>query len=123
MSVILIVEDNPMNRDLLRDILEDRGHSILEAADVSQAERLLGGPPPDIVLLDVLIPGGGGEAVLRAIRARPALVLVPVVAVTAFAMAGDERRLLDAGFDAYISKPIDTRVFGATVERLIGSRR
>lgn len=124
MSSILIVEDNPMNRMLVRDILAHRGHETREACNVAEAESILReADVPDIVLLDVQIPGGGGEAVLRAMRADPRYAEVPIVAVTAFAMSGDRERLLAAGFDAYVSKPIDTRVFGPTVESLIGSKK
>jgi CheY-like chemotaxis protein len=113
---ILVVEDNAMNRQLLRDILGHRGHEVLEAANVGEARAHLSEARPDVVVLDVQIPGGGGEALVREIRGDPSLASLPVVAVTAFAMAGDRERLLAAGFDGYISKPIDTRAFGPAVE-------
>ncbi|MBX3203541.1 MAG: response regulator [Labilithrix sp.] len=119
MSVILVVEDHPMNRLLVRDVLEHRGHEVVEARNVDEAARALAARVPDLVLLDIQIPGGGGEAVLRSIREHPELATLPVVAVTAFAMAGDRARLLAAGFDGYVSKPIDTRAFGPTVEAFI----
>ncbi|MBX3219172.1 MAG: response regulator [Labilithrix sp.] len=119
MSVILVVEDHPMNRLLVRDVLEHRGHEVVEARNVDEAARALAARVPDLVLLDVQIPGGGGEAVLRSIREQAELATLPVVAVTAFAMAGDRARLLAAGFDGYVSKPIDTRAFGPTVEAFI----
>jgi CheY-like chemotaxis protein len=113
---VLLVEDSPMNRRLVRDILVVRGHEVIEAASVDEAKKKLDGAPYDVVLLDVMLPGGGGEAVVVAIRASEIYRSVPVVAVTAFAMPGDKERLLANGFDGYISKPIDTKQFGATVE-------
>lgn len=121
MSRILLVEDHPMNRLLFRHILEHRGHCVLEACTVDDAKRQLQSPPPDLVLLDIALPGGGGEAVLREIRQREGWRDLPVVAVTAFAMAGDRARFLAAGFDGYISKPIDTLTFGPEIETFLGA--
>ena len=86
---------------------------------VDEAKAVLGRERPNLVLLNLQIPGGGGELVLRGIRATPALESVPVVAFTAFAMRGNRERLLAAGFDGYIAKPIDVREFGPTVESLL----
>jgi len=113
---ILLVEDNPLNRGLARDVLEHHGHQVFEAVDVEQGWAMSQRCPLDVVLLDVQIPGGGGAELLRRIRHAPDLAAVPVVAVTAFAMEGDRERFLQAGFDGYLSKPIDTRAFAATVE-------
>ncbi len=120
---ILLVEDNPMNRKLVRDVLEHRGHEVVEAHDVEQGWAVAGGAPLDVVLLDVQIPGGGGVELLRRIRGAPRLAALPVVAVTAFAMEGDRERLLATGFDGYLSKPIDTRTFGTAVEGFVDARR
>ena len=113
---ILIVEDNPLNRLLIRDILALRGHDVIEAATVDEARAALAAETPDLLLLDVQIPGGGGEAVIREVRARPDLAGLPIVAVTSLAMPGDRERLLSIGFQGYLSKPIDTRTFGAAIE-------
>jgi CheY-like chemotaxis protein len=113
---ILIVEDNPLNRLLIHDILELRGHDVIEAATVDEARDVLASERPDLMLLDVQIPGGGGEAVIRAVRQRPDLADIPMVAVTSLAMPGDRERLLGIGFSGYLSKPIDTRTFGAAIE-------
>jgi two-component system cell cycle response regulator DivK len=120
---ILLVEDNPLNRRLARDVLEHRGHEVVEAVDVERGWAAAQGGTLDVVLLDVQIPGGGGELLLRRIRASSALAALPVVAVTAFAMEGDRERFLAMGFDSYLSKPIDTRTFGATVEGLVTAHR
>jgi CheY-like chemotaxis protein len=116
---ILIVEDNPLNRLLIHDVLELRGHEVLEASTVAEAKAVLDREKPDLLLLDVQIPGGGGEAVIREVRKRPELVALPIVAVTSLAMPGDRERLLGIGFQGYLSKPIDTRTFGAAIEAFL----
>jgi CheY-like chemotaxis protein len=116
---ILVVEDNALNRLLLHDILELRGHVIIEAANVGEALPLLDDPHLDLLLLDVHIPGGGGEAMIKEVRKRAALADLPIVAVTSLAMPGDRERLLSSGFQGYLSKPIDTRTFGPTVEAFL----
>ena len=116
---ILVVEDNPLNRLLLHDILELRGHEVVEASSVDEALPLLDAARLDLLLLDVQIPGGGGEAVVKEVRKRAALVDLPIVAVTSLAMPGDRERLLGSGFQGYLSKPIDTRTFGPTVESFL----
>jgi CheY-like chemotaxis protein len=113
---ILIVEDNPLNRLLIRDILALRGHEVIEAATVDEARAALAAHKPDLLLLDVQIPGGGGEAVIREVRKRADLADLPIVAVTSLAMPGDRERLLGIGFQGYLSKPIDTRTFAAAIE-------
>jgi two-component system, cell cycle response regulator DivK len=113
---ILIVEDNPLNRLLIHDILELRGHQVFEAATVEEARQTLASLRPDLLVLDVQIPGGGGEAIIREVRKREDLADLPIVAVTSLAMPGDRERLLSIGFQGYLSKPIDTRTFGAAIE-------
>jgi two-component system cell cycle response regulator DivK len=113
---ILVVEDNPLNRLLVHDILELRGHAVVEAATVDEARAMLERERPDLLLLDVQIPGGGGEAVIREVRQRADLADLPIIAVTSLAMPGDRERLLSIGFQGYLSKPIDTRTFGAAIE-------
>lgn len=113
---ILIVEDNPLNRLLIHDILELRGHEVHEAATVDEARAALDSVRPDLLLLDVQIPGGGGEAIIREVRKRADLASLPIIAVTSLAMPGDRERLLSIGFQGYLSKPIDTRTFGAAIE-------
>jgi CheY-like chemotaxis protein len=116
---ILIVEDDALNRLLLHDILELRGHEVVEASTVDEARRTLDVDRLDLLLLDVQIPGGGAEAVIRHARARAEYAEVPIVAVTSLAMPGDRERLLGSGFQGYFSKPIDTRTFGAVVESFL----
>jgi len=116
---VLVVEDNVINRRLLEDLLVYGGHEVWEAGSVPEALARLQQGVPDIALLDIQIPGGGGESLLQQIRADPRTVALKVVAVTALAMQGDRERLLAAGFDAYVSKPIDTREFLSIVFRLL----
>ena len=113
---VLIVEDNALNRMLLHDLLELRGHEVVEAATVDEARRALDAGHLDLLLLDVQIPGGGAEAVIRHARARADFAEIPIVAVTSLAMPGDREPLLGSGFQGYLSKPIDTRTFGSVVE-------
>jgi CheY-like chemotaxis protein len=112
---ILVVEDHPLNRKLLRDLLGAYGFAVVEAEDVARGRAILAAEVPSLVLMDVRMPGEGGEVLLREIRADERLRGIPVVAVTAQAMDGDRQRLLDAGFDDYVSKPIDTRTLPALV--------
>ncbi|HEY3175259.1 MAG TPA: response regulator [Candidatus Polarisedimenticolia bacterium] len=119
---ILVVEDNTLNRQLVRDVLEYRGHEVLEAASVQEGRTRLRDGAPDLVLMDLQIPGGGGELLLKEIRMDPALSSLFVVALTAFAMEGDRERILERGFDAYVSKPIDVRTFGAQIESYLNRK-
>lgn len=113
---VLVVEDNALNRRLVQALLVHRGHVVREAETVDEGLAALAAEIPDVVLLDIHIPGGGGELLLARMRSSPTYAPIPVVAVTASAMSGDRERLLAGGFDAYVSKPIDTRTFVATIE-------
>lgn len=118
MKRIAVVEDNPDNRLLLQALLEDR-YGILAYEDGKVALQGLREDRPDLVLLDIF-PGMDGLEVLREIRADEALRDLPVIALTAHAMAGDRERFLDAGFDAYLSKPIlDEDVFLETIAQCL----
>lgn len=119
---ILLVEDDDTNRKLVRIVLGD-GYRISEAASVEQALDLLQREKPDLLLLDIRLGDGSGLDVIRAVRADPAFDQVPALAITAQAMKDDESRFLAAGFDAYLSKPIDTRRLPETVERFIREGR
>lgn len=116
---VVLVEDNLMNRMLARDVLRHRGHAVTEAENVEQGWEAIARQRPDVALIDIDLPGGGGVELLTRIRAEPQLADLPCVAVTAFAMCGDRERLLAAGFDAYISKPIDTRSFPDEVLQIV----
>ena len=116
---ILLVEDNQLNRRLARDVLELRGHTVTEACNVAEGRAEIAKRRPDLVLLDIGLPGGGGGRLLFEIRADPRLAGLPIIAVTAFAMPGDRERLLATGFDGYLSKPINVHTFAADVEAFL----
>lgn len=118
---VLLVEDNDLNRRLVRAVLES--HEVTEATTVDGAWAELMRSVPDVVLLDVEIPGGGGERLLREIRRDQKIQALPVIAVTALAMRGDRERLLEAGFDGYLSKPIDARTFAAEIQAIVERKR
>lgn len=119
---ILLVEDDDTNRKLVRIVLGD-GYRISEAASVEQALDLLQQEKPDLLLLDIRLGDGSGLDVIRAVRADPAFDQVPALAITAQAMKDDESRFLAAGFDAYLSKPIDTRRLPEVVEHFLREGR
>lgn len=108
-SVIFIVDDNPVNLKLATDVLEMEGYVIEKAVDAEQAQEMLKSSTPDLILMDIALPGMDGLTLTRKLKADARLKHVPVVAMTAFAMKGDEQKALDAGCDGYIAKPIDTR--------------
>jgi len=110
MSRILVVEDNPKNLKLVRDVLMHSGFEVIEATSGEDGVRLAGEASPDLILMDLQLPGIDGVEALRQIRAsdRPG---VPVVAVTAFAMNDDRRRAFESGFDGYVEKPISVANF------------
>lgn len=115
MAKILVVEDDVWSRRLVIDLLEMRGHAVLAAGDITKARAMLQ-QGPEVVLLDLHVPGGGGQKLLAEIRADAALRDLPVIAFTASAMAGDREHFLELGFTSYLSKPIDVRDFGQTIE-------
>ena len=118
MARVLVVEDDPWSQRIVTDLLEMRGHEVIMASSVATARGELA-KSPQVVLLDIHIPGGGGEVLLREIRAHANHAKLPVIALTASAMTGDKERFLRLGFTAYMSKPIDVKMFGPTIERLV----
>ena len=106
---ILIVDDNSVNLKLATDVLEMEGYAVEKAVDAEQAQELLKRSTPDLILMDIALPGMDGLTLTRKLKADERLKDVPVVAMTAFAMKGDEQKALAAGCDGYITKPIDTR--------------
>lgn len=119
---ILIVEDCQSNMMLFCDLLERVGYDILRAETGLSAIRLARTHRPDLILLDIKLPDIDGTKVVRWLRANENLRDVPVVAVTAFAMQGDRERILNAGVDAYVSKPISIPNLLKVVERFIGTK-
>ncbi len=123
MSTILIVEDNEKNMKLVRDILTHQGHRALEAITGGDGVRMTREHRPDLVLMDIQLPDIDGIAALRLIREDAALDAIPVIAVSASVMPDDQQRIVDSGFDAFITKPINLKQFRETVERLLTKGR
>jgi two-component system, cell cycle response regulator DivK len=119
--LILIVEDNPRNLKLVQAVLEHAGFATLQAGRAEEGLELARARRPHLVLMDVQLPGMDGVEALTRLRADPATAAVPVVAVTAFAMQADRARLLAAGFDGYIEKPISVRDLPGQVAALVGA--
>jgi two-component system, cell cycle response regulator DivK len=116
---ILIVEDNERNIKLLRDLLGARGYRTIEARSGEEAIVLGRAERPDLVLMDIQLPGMDGVAALRELRGLQETATTPVIAVTAFAMKDDRERLLASGFDGYIEKPIDIRELPAQLSAFL----
>ncbi len=122
MIKVLVAEDNAVNRELLREFLEMRGYTVLEASDGREALKLVDDAQPDILLLDLGMPVMDGFATIRQLRQNPEWALLPVLAVTAYAMRGDRERVMESGFDGYLSKPVDPSALYKELERLLGAR-
>jgi CheY-like chemotaxis protein len=119
MITVLVAEDNAVNRELIRELLELRGYTVLEACDGQEALGIIERAQPDLLLLDIGMPVLDGFAVVRRIRESPQIARLPIVAVTAYAMQGDRERILDSGFDGYLSKPIDPSSLTEELNRLL----
>lgn len=110
---ILVVEDNDMNMQLVEFLLEEGGFEIMKATSGEEALAITvaEGQPPDLILMDIHLPGVDGLSVVRAIKSDARTAAIPILALTAHAMRGDKDRFLEAGCDGYISKPIDVKTF------------
>jgi two-component system cell cycle response regulator DivK len=117
---VFVVEDNLMNLELIRDILEVHGYTVETAGDGRTALGLIVAHPPDLILMDIQIPEIDGFALAGMLRANAATARVPMVAITAHAMRGDDEKILAGGFDGYIAKPFDTRDLPKLVARYLG---
>jgi two-component system cell cycle response regulator DivK len=122
MERVLIVDDNRASRDLIRAILKTVRCDIIEATNGREALNLMQQQRPDLVLLDVDMPGLDGLAVVKHIREDTSLADLPVVAVTAFAMEGDREKAMAAGFTAYLTKPVRAALLRQQVQELLGAR-
>ena len=111
MSVVLIIEDNEKNLKLVRDILQVKGYATFEATTAEEGIRIATEQIPDLVLMDIQLPGMNGIDALGVLRANAATANIPVIAVTASVMQQDRKLITDAGFDAYVGKPINLREF------------
>lgn len=118
-QLVLIVEDNERNRKLVRDVLQFHGYRTAEAEMAEEGLRLALETPPALILMDIELPGMNGIEALRRLRADPRTRGIPVIAVTASAMTKDRLRIMSAGFDGYLSKPINVKEFVAAVQQLL----
>jgi len=119
--LILVVEDNEVNQLLTASVLEREGFDVDLAGSSVQALERLGSRKPDLILMDIQLPGMDGLALTRRLKADPATANITVIALTAHAMSGDREQTLAAGCAGYISKPIDTRTFGSQVREFLNS--
>lgn len=119
---ILIVDDNQMNLKLVRVVLAGEGYQVRTAADAEEALGVLEAWRPSLILMDIQLPGMDGLELTRRLKADAATREIFIVAITAYAMKGDEQRALAAGCDGYITKPIDTRTLPDVVARYLSSK-
>ena len=116
-KTVLVVEDNVLNMKLFHDLLQAYGYNVLQTGDGMEALRLARQHRPDMIIMDIQLPDISGLEVTKWLKDDETLKTIPVVAITAFAMKGDEERYLEGGCDAYIAKPISIANFLQTVER------
>jgi CheY-like chemotaxis protein len=119
MARILIIEDNPANLELAQYLLEHGGHRVLVATDGLKGIAVARRERPDLIICDLQMPALDGYGVLEQLRIDAACASIPIVAVTAFSMVGDERKVRLAGFDGYFSKPIEPETFVAQLEAFL----
>jgi CheY-like chemotaxis protein len=116
---ILVVDDNPTNLKLVADVLGFEGYSIQKATNAEQAQEAVRLSPPDLILMDIGLPDMDGLALTRKLKSNQVTSHITIVALTAFAMKGDQEKAIAAGCDGYIIKPIDTRAFPKQVAELL----
>lgn len=121
-ELILIVEDNDKNLKLLRDVLQFKGYQTVEATTAEKGLEIARAQQPDLVLMDVQLPGMDGITAFRLLRADPLTKRVPVIAVTASAMKFEQEGIVEAGFEGYLAKPIRVKEFTEEVRRVLNSR-
>jgi two-component system, cell cycle response regulator DivK len=118
-ELILIVEDNEKNRKLVRDVLQFKGYRLAEAETGEEGVRLARELHPDLILMDIQLPGIDGATALRQLRGDPATRMIPALAVTASAMIQDRQTIMAAGFEGYQSKPLNVRAFLEAVRQIL----
>jgi two-component system, cell cycle response regulator DivK len=123
MTLILIVEDNEKNLKLVRDVLRVKGYATIEATTAEDAIALANEHKPDLILMDIQLPGMNGIDALRVLRADPATAGIPAIAVTASVMQQDRNLITDAGFDGYVGKPINLKEFLDAVRTTLEQRK
>jgi two-component system, cell cycle response regulator DivK len=119
-KTILVVEDQEDNRQILRDLLASAGFRMVEAHDGREALTLARSERPDLILMDIQLPMLDGYEATRGIKRDPELKDIPIIAVTSYALSGDEERAREAGCDAYVAKPYSTRLLLAKIGQFLG---
>lgn len=119
---ILLCEDNERNAKLIKDILEFHGYEVHVAVDGEEGVRMAKELMPEIILMDIQMPKMDGLTAIHEIRKEGSLAHIPIVAITSFAMAGDKERILKAGADYYLSKPIDTRALPKLIKEILNKK-
>jgi CheY-like chemotaxis protein len=123
MRYILVVDDNPVNAKLAGFLLEAAGYGVLVAENADEAMIRIAQQRPDLILMDLQLPGTDGLTLTRQLKADPRFALIPIVALTASAMKGDEEKALQAGCDGYLAKPLDTRAFARQIGDILRDTR
>ena len=119
---VLVVDDNPISRELIHEVLENSDRKVVEADNGEEALKMIAGEKPDIVLLDIQLPVFDGYEVLKRVRSDLGMVNLPVIALTAYAMQQDREKALAAGFDDYITKPIDAASLRARIKNMLDGK-
>ena len=122
-ELVLIIEDNEKNRKLCRDVLNVKGYQTIESETAEEGLRLVREKKPNLVLMDIQLPGIDGITALKQLRADPEMAHVPVIAITASAMTHNRATMLAEGFDGYQTKPISLKDFLGELERVLATRR
>jgi two-component system cell cycle response regulator DivK len=116
---ILVVEDQEDNRRIMRDLLTSAGYEMIEAVTGEEGVALAERQPPDLILMDIQLPGLDGYGATRRIKANPALRHIPIIAVTSYALSGDDVKAREAGCDAYVAKPFSPRALLAKIREFL----
>ena len=119
-KTVLVIEDNELNMKLVRSLLQLKNYQILEAVNAEKGLQLARKNRPDLILMDIQLPGMDGLEATRSIRDDASLKDLPVIALTSYAMQGDQDKALEAGCNGYVSKPIDTRHFLKMIDQYLG---
>jgi two-component system, cell cycle response regulator DivK len=122
-EMILVVEDNEQNLELVEFLLDEAGIKVWKARDAEEARAVLAARPPDLVLMDMQLPGTDGLSLVEEIRRNPAMTSLPIIALTAHAMRGDRERFIAGGCDGYIAKPINVASFVEEVQSALQAAR
>jgi two-component system cell cycle response regulator DivK len=118
-KAVLVVEDNELNMKLFHDLLETRGYNVVQTRNGMEALKLARQHKPDLIIMDIQLPEVSGLEVTKWIKEEDALKAIPIIAVTAFAMKGDEEKIRESGCEGYIAKPMSVMIFLNTVERFL----